>query len=290
MLANNLESIHRRIAGACERTRRLPSQIILIGVTKGVPIEAIRQALALGLTDLGENRVQEARSRREALGMWNVRCGMRSSVHPESPRPAGDDRRGGRIPPARRLREPGRANSELPSSLSPVKWHMIGHLQRNKAKDAVALFDVIHSVETRALAEEIERQAMKQGKSLEVLVQVNVSGQATKFGCAPNEAVALARAVRELPHVRLRGFMTIAPFADDPERSRPHFRRLRALRDEAATALGVAPASLGLSMGMSQDFEVAIEEGADHVRIGTALFGARNHEGQGAGDVGRGKT
>ena len=249
MLANNLEAIHRRIAGACERTRRLPSQVTLIGVTKGVPVETIREALVLGLTDLGENRVQEARRKHSALGSGIV----------------------------------VRSNDPEPIALSPqpVRWHMIGHLQRNKVKEAVAMFDAIHSVDTPLLAEEIERQAAKQGKNIEVFVQANMSGEASKFGCLPDEVLALARAVGGLPHMHLRGFMTMAPLADDPERSRPHFRRLRALRDEAATALGVAPASFGLSMGMSQDFEVAIEEGADHVRVGTAIFGSRStmHEG-----------
>jgi len=260
VLSEQIACIRQRIVAACRRCGRDPSTVTLIGVTKGVPVETIRQALALGLANLGENRVQEARRKHSALGSGLARPGSRQR------------RAGG-----------ARGNDPEPTALSPqpVRWHMIGHLQRNKVKDAVAMFDVIHSVETQALAEEIERQAAKQGKSPEVFVQVNVSGQATKFGCAPNEAVALARAVRELPHVRLRGFMTIAPFADDPERSRPHFRQLRTLRDEVATALGVAPASFGLSMGMSQDFEIAIEEGADHVRIGTAIFGSRStmHEG-----------
>jgi len=260
MLANNLEAIHRRIAGACERTRRLPSQVTLIGVTKGVPVETIREALVLGVTDLGENRVQEARRKHSALGSGLARPGSRQ-------------RRAGGV----------RSNDPEPTALSPqpVRWHMIGHLQRNKVKEAVAMFDAIHSVDTPLLAEEIERQAAKQGKNIEVFVQANMSGEASKFGCLPDEVLALARAVGGLPHMHLRGFMTMAPLADDPERSRPHFRRLRALRDEAATALGVAPASFGLSMGMSQDFEVAIEEGADHVRVGTAIFGSRStmHEG-----------
>ncbi|PIQ83324.1 MAG: YggS family pyridoxal phosphate-dependent enzyme, partial [Candidatus Omnitrophica bacterium CG11_big_fil_rev_8_21_14_0_20_63_9] len=148
-----------------------------------------------------------------------------------------------------------------------ARWHLIGHLQRNKAKDAVALFDVIHSVDSRALIEALERHAAAAHRALEVLVQVNVSGEATKFGCDPQDAASLVSAIQAGP-LRLVGLMTIAPFAEDPETARPHFRRLRELRDSLDH-------NLKLSMGMSSDFEVAIEEGADWVRIGTAIFGAR---------------
>ncbi len=272
MLSEQIACIRQRIVAACRRCGRDPSTVTLIGVTKGVPVEAIRQALALGLTDLGENRVQEARGKQNALGVSNVECRMSNELPDQST-----------------IKHP---QSKIPGAVSPIRWHMIGHLQRNKVKDAVAMFDVIHSVETPALAEEIERQAAKQGKALEVFVQVNVSGEASKFGCRPDEAVALATAVRGLPHLRLAGLMTIAPFTDNPETTRPVFRQLRQLRDELQMALTNAPTrkpanahtALSLSMGMSQDFEVAIEEGADTIRIGTALFGARDHEGQGAGD------
>jgi pyridoxal phosphate enzyme (YggS family) len=140
----------------------------------------------------------------------------------------------------------------------------------------VELFDVIHSLDSERLAEEVERQAAKQARAIDVLIQVNVSGEATKFGCNPEETSALARTVMHLPHLRLKGLMTLAPFAEDPEQARPHFRRLRQLRDELAVACSLQPAACSLSMGMSQDFEVAIEEGADVVRIGTAIFGTRN--------------
>lgn len=193
----------------------------LIGVTKTVPADVVGEAIRAGLTDLGENRVQEAQAKRAAL-----------------------------------------------TASGPVRWHLIGHLQRNKVKQALELFGVIHSVDSLALANELDRHAGQRGTRVDALVQVNVSGEATKFGCAPQEAVSLAHSVTRLAHLRLVGLMTMAPFAEDPEAARPHFRRLRQVRDEI-------DASLKLSMGMSGDFEVAIEEGADFVRIGTAIFGER---------------
>lgn len=226
MLHDQLAGVRRRIQQACQRCARDPQSVRLIGVTKGVSLEIIREAVSLGLTELGENRVQETRQKQMALGseFW-------------------------------------------------ARWHLIGHLQRNKAKDAVELFDVIHSVDSLAVAEAIERHAAIRSRRIDVLIQVNVSEEVTKFGCKPDDAPALAKAIGQLPQLALTGLMTLAPFSDDPEQARPHFRRLRELRDELQQQLIDAP--LFLSMGMSQDFEVAIEEGADLVRVGTAIFGAR---------------
>lgn len=194
----------------------------LIAVTKTVDAATIREAVALGLRDLGENRVQEAQEKRLAVG-------------------------------------------------NGVRWHLVGHLQRNKAKHAVELFDTIHSVDTPELVEALDRQAAQRGRTPDVLIQVNIAGEATKNGCRVDEARTLAQAVRHATHLRLTGLMTIAPLADDPEAVRPVFRRMRELRDQ----LGASDRMLRLSMGMSHDFEVAIEEGADLIRVGTAIFGAR---------------
>jgi hypothetical protein len=152
-------------------------------------------------------------------------------------------------------------------------WHLIGHLQSNKAKDAVRLFDFIDSVDRAELAQEINHRADALGKTQNVLLQVNIAGESTKFGCAPDTARALAETINALSHLALRGLMTIAPFTPEPEKSRPHFAALRELRDklEAETGLKLPV----LSMGMSGDFAVAIEEGATQVRVGTALFGER---------------
>jgi pyridoxal phosphate enzyme (YggS family) len=153
------------------------------------------------------------------------------------------------------------------------RWHLIGHLQTNKAKDAVRLFDTIDSLDRLDLAQELDRRAEAFGKTQDVLLQVNVAGESTKFGCAPEAARSLAEAINALPRLSLRGLMTIAPFAPEPEKSRPHFAALRELRDvlERETGLKLPV----LSMGMSGDFPIAIEEGATSVRIGTALFGER---------------
>jgi pyridoxal phosphate enzyme (YggS family) len=152
-------------------------------------------------------------------------------------------------------------------------WHLIGHLQTNKAKDAVRLFDSIDSVDRAELAEEINHRADLHGKTQNVLLQVNVAGESTKFGCAPEAARALAEKINALPRLALHGLMTIAPYTPDPEKSRPHFAALRELRDQLQSDTGLhLPV---LSMGMSGDFAVAIEEGATQVRIGTALFGER---------------
>jgi len=152
-------------------------------------------------------------------------------------------------------------------------WHLVGHLQSNKAKEAVRLFDFIDSVDRAELAEEINHRADALGKTQNVLLQVNIAGESTKSGCAPEAARALATKINELPHLALHGLMAIAPYAPDPEKSRPHFAALRLLRDQLELQTGLKLPVL--SMGMSGDFAVAIEEGATQVRVGTALFGER---------------
>ena len=253
-LAQNMELVRRRIQQACERAGRPTASVTLIAVTKGIPIETIQEAVALGLTELGENRVQEAQQKQDVLGSRFKARGKSLSLEPRT------------------------------SNLEPIRWHLIGHLQRNKVKQAVRLFDVLHSVDSLELIDEFEKAQGSRLKAcggigdapLPMFIQVNVSGETTKFGCTPEEAPLFAQAVRERPHLKLAGLMTIAPFSEDPHVARPHFRRLRELRDALAAASNLQPSTLNLSMGMSQDFEVAIEEGADFVRIGTAIFGPRN--------------
>jgi hypothetical protein len=170
-------------------------------------------------------------------------------------------------------REKRTALEALPETRA-LRWHLIGSLQRNKARDAVASFDVVETVDRVSLAQELDRRAAQAGRTLEVLLQVNVSGEPQKAGARPEQVEALLGACAELPHLRVTGLMAVPEAADDPERTRPSFARLRALRDE----LRAVPGGAGLrelSMGMSADFEVAIEEGATLVRVGTALFGPR---------------
>jgi pyridoxal phosphate enzyme (YggS family) len=259
VVAQQLDHVRKRIAQACARSGRDPSSVTLVGVTKNVAVDVIQQAVAFGLTELGENRIQEARAKQIALG-WGLGAeGSGPEPRTQSPEPM-------------------------------VRWHLVGHLQRNKAKLAVELFDVVHSLDTLELAQALEQHVagLAQGSRLkargnenikpllEVFIQVNISGETAKFGCRPETVVSLAQVVASFQHLKLAGLMTIAPYADHPETVRPVFRQLRELRDVVASSLEPRASSLKLSMGMSQDFEVAIEEGADVVRVGTAIFGARD--------------
>lgn len=156
---------------------------------------------------------------------------------------------------------------------SRFSWHMIGHLQSNKCRDAVQLFQMIQSVDSLSLAEELNKWAEKLGKHVPILLEVNAAGESTKFGLSPQKIMEQIKAFNSLPRLEVQGLMTIAPYSPTPERSRPFFQKLRHLRDECSEQIG-APLP-HLSMGMSGDFEVAIEEGSTIVRIGTSLFGER---------------
>lgn len=215
-IAERLQAVRARIAAACERAGRDPREVTLIAVTKGFGVEAVREAVAAGATDIGENRVQEAAEKREKL--------------------AGLD----------------------------VAWHMIGHLQTNKVKDALRVFGIIHSVDSIHLSETISRRALT---PVPVFLEVNVAGEATKSGLALDELHEAYAAISRMHNIEVRGLMTVAPVARDAEEVRPTFRVLA----EAARGLGLTQ----LSMGMTDDFEVAIEEGATHVRVGRAIFGER---------------
>jgi pyridoxal phosphate enzyme (YggS family) len=157
----------------------------------------------------------------------------------------------------------------------PVHWHMIGHLQSNKARQAVRLFDVIETVDREKVINELQRCARSEGKRLEVLVQVDLSGEATKSGAAPEKVLGLIESVAACENLHCIGLMTLPPFFDDPEGARAYFSELRRLRDRLQPLVPPGVMLRELSMGMSGDFEVAVEEGATLVRIGTALFGPR---------------
>lgn len=165
------------------------------------------------------------------------------------------------------------AQAKIPQCPGRLSWHLVGHLQRNKAAAAVMLFDLIHSVDSLRLLQTLEQVSGAAGKVIPILIEVNVSGESSKFGVAPQEVPALLEAANRLSHVEIRGLMTIPPFSEDPEKARPYFRRLRELRDRWRAECGYALEEL--SMGMTHDLEVAVEEGATWVRVGTALFGER---------------
>jgi hypothetical protein len=198
----------------------------LVGVSKGQPAAAARAAWEAGLRVFGENRVQEAAEKVDAL------------------------------PPA-------------------AEWHLIGPLQTNKARRAVELFAVVHSIDRPRIAEVVEREAAARGKVIPGFIEVNLAGEAAKHGFAPEGLAEAVRPLAGLQHLRIAGLMAIPPQGDDPEASRRWFRALRALRDGLAARPEWSAWPGWLSMGMSDDFEVAIEEGATHVRVGTALFGQR---------------
>ncbi len=216
-------AILNRIAEACRRSGRSPDEVTLLGVTKTQPLETVRNGIAAGIEDIGENYVQEMVEKYRRLG-------------------------------------------------ESARWHSIGHLQRNKVEAIAPFVHLIHGLDSERLAVEIDRQGRRAGRRIRALIQINTSGEASKSGIPPREAVALARSITRLPSIELQGLMTIPAPADNPEESRSSFRLLRALREEVGHAIPLPH----LSMGMTDDFEVAVEEGATIVRIGTALFGPRN--------------
>ena len=233
-------AVRDRIAAACDRAGRNPEEVTLVGVAKRQPLERVLATIAAGVGVLGQSYIQEAR---------RVRPEIESAL---AARAAGE--RG--APPA-------------------LQWRMVGQLQRNKAGLAARLFDAIESVDRLALAETLSRRAVEEDRELEVLVQVNLCDEPQKGGCEPDELLALAESILGLPGLRLGGLMTVPAANPDPEAARAPFARLRGLRDSLA-ALQPALGQGALSMGMSNDLEVAIEEGATLVRIGTALFGERS--------------
>ncbi len=167
------------------------------------------------------------------------------------------------------------ALGKIPELPDDARWHMIGHLQTNKAKRAVEAFAWIHSLDRPSLGEALEKAAARRDRRVNVLIQVNVGGESTKSGADPEGAVALARRAGEWPHLRIRGLMAIPPWREDPEEVRPYFRALRELRDRIASLALPGVGMEELSMGMSHDFAVAVQEGATMVRVGTAVFGPR---------------
>src|ERR1043166_4369491 len=227
-LKERLAQLQSRVALAAKRAGRTRDEVQLIAVSKTHPPPILREAIAAGVTDLGENRVQEA-----------------------------DEKIG----------EIGR---------KAARWHLIGHLQSNKARRAVELFDVIHSLDSAALAQRLNRICEElERESLPVLIQVDLAHEATKSGIAERSMREVVDAVQQSARLQLLGLMTLPPFLDEAEQVRPFFRRLRELRDELHSDGAFADRPGELSMGMTHDFEIAIEEGATMVRVGTAIFGAR---------------
>jgi hypothetical protein len=222
-IRDNLLKVRERIERAAQKAGRAAEEIKLVAVSKTVEVARIKEAIDAGASILGENYVQEAQRKIEAIG-------------------------------------------------EPVSWHFIGHLQSNKAKYAVRLFDMIHSIDSIPLAEELNRKVEQPDRVIKVMIEVNLSKEATKFGTDEERVLNLAKRIQSLSHLSLEGLMTMPPYFDLPEMGRPYYTALRELKERMIKE-GILMREL--SMGMSNDFEIAIEEGATYVRVGTAIFGPR---------------
>jgi PLP dependent protein len=223
------KEVRSRVEEAARRSQREIESIKIVAVSKTHPAATVREAIAAGATDLGENRVQEAESK---------------------------------------ITEVGR---------DAARWHLIGHLQSNKARRAVQLFDVIHSLDSVSLARKLDRACDdEQRKELSVMIQVDLGHEATKTGVTQDEVVELVEVVHLCENLRLIGLMTLPPFFEDAELARPYFVQLREMRDRFREQGAFGNSEGELSMGMTNDYPIAIEEGATILRIGTAIFGERN--------------
>ncbi|MDR4507185.1 MAG: YggS family pyridoxal phosphate-dependent enzyme [Candidatus Brocadiaceae bacterium] len=227
-IQQNVNQVKQNIAHAACRAGKKPEDIILVMATKTVPPERIREAIRAGGNIMGENKIQEALKKYQALKEENV------------------------------------------------KWHFIGHLQTNKVKDALKFADMIHSVDRLSLVEKLDHRLMQEGRSLDILIQVNTSHEESKYGVAPEEALSLVRQAAKYDTLKIGGLMTIGLFTKDEVKIRECFKTLKNIYD-TITDESVDKVSMKyLSMGMSGDYQIAIEEGANMVRIGSAIFGARN--------------
>jgi pyridoxal phosphate enzyme (YggS family) len=250
MMKDNIESIERRIQSACDKAGRKRTEVTLIAVSKTKPNEMLEEAYALGMRHFGENKVQELVQKYEDL------------------------------------------DHSFPDKVS---WHLIGHLQRNKVKYIVDKAAMIHSVDSIRLAEQIEEEAAKKNLICDILIEVNIAEEDTKFGTRYDDVLPLIKEISHFSHIRVRGLMTVAPYVEDAEKNRKYFKKLRQLYvdiktknidnicdgsnlDENVSALKNSLEYFDtLSMGMTGDFEIAIEEGATMVRVGTGIFGERDY-------------
>ncbi|MGN1085118.1 MAG: YggS family pyridoxal phosphate-dependent enzyme [Lachnospiraceae bacterium] len=221
-----VSKVQENIIAACKRAGRNPEEVTLIAVSKTMPVAAIREAMACGLVEFGENRPQELRDKQAEIK-------------------------------------------------EPLHWHMIGALQTNKLKYVVGKTVLIHSVDSEHLAEAIEAESEKRGVVSEILLEINIAGEASKHGIAPEELEGLVRKLALLPHLKVRGLMTVAPYTENPEENRPFFQKMKQLVVDINSKNIDNVVMDRLSMGMTGDYEIAVEEGATLVRVGTGIFGHR---------------
>ncbi|MDP2940199.1 MAG: YggS family pyridoxal phosphate-dependent enzyme [Candidatus Omnitrophota bacterium] len=233
MIRDNIASLRKDIALICQRLKRQTQEISLVCVTKGATSQMAFEAIQNGIRDIGENRIQLAQKKFLELKLLIKNSNQNFSLH----------------------------------------YHMVGHLQTNKVKSALLLFDLIQSVGSLHLAKEIEKQALKLNKTVDILIQVNTSGELSKFGIRPKEAIDLVSAISKLERIKIKGLMTIAPEVDDIEETRPCFRELRILKERITREFKHPQVTMQyLSMGMSNDYRVALEESSNMIRLGRAIF------------------
>jgi pyridoxal phosphate enzyme (YggS family) len=245
-LAERLEQVRERMAAACATAKREPSEVTLVAVTKYAAPEQVREIVQLGVADLGESRVQQLAQRAPQINEFFAR----RQQH-------GDEG----VPPK-------------------LRWHMIGHLQRNKVKQVLPLVSLIHSIDSLRLAEELDAQAAKLGRKLPVLLQINASEEPSKHGVAVGASVHLAEQIASMDNLALAGVMTMGPLGAPPEKNRAVFVRVREIFEEMKWQKIGGTGLRHLSMGMSDDFEDAILEGSTMIRVGSALFGGKPEGGE----------
>ncbi len=221
-----VSEVSAKIEAACKRAGRDPKEVTLIAVSKTMPVEAIREAMACGMVDFGENRPQELRDKQAEI-------------------------------------------------IEPLRWHMIGALQTNKLKYVIGKTSLIHSVDSVHLAEAIEEMSAKKELVTEVLLEINIAGEASKHGIAPDELESLVRELARFSHIKVRGLMTVAPYTEVAEENRVYFRKMKQLMVDINSKNIDNVYMDTLSMGMTGDYEIAVEEGATLVRVGTGIFGHR---------------
>ena len=227
-IKENIENINAKIEAACQRSGRKREEVLFLVVSKTIDGPRIKEAVACGMTSLGENKVQEIMDKYEPMG-------------------------------------------------EGIKWHLIGHLQTNKVKYIIDKVELIHSVESIKLAEEISKRAVAKGVTANILLEVNVAGEESKFGIKPEECEQMVREISVMPNIVIKGLMTVAPAVENEEENRKYFRQMKQLLVDINSKKIDNVNMTELSMGMTGDYEVAIEEGATIVRIGTGVFGARHY-------------
>lgn len=270
-LTERYRAVKERVAAAARRVGRAPESVLVVAVSKYADMDQVRELIRLGHQDFGESRAMQL-AQRAAMGdelidrqrtLPTVAAEARKHVLFGQPAP-------------KRVSIPGKgAAPAAPGGPSDIRWHMIGHLQRNKVRKILGVTRLIHSVDSLRLVEEIQTVAFKRDEPVEVLVQVNCSGEGQKHGCAVPAAAHLCEQIDTMVHLKVRGLMTMAAYGEDPEESRSAFERCREVYDDIRRR-GIGGEAFNiLSMGMTNDFEVAISCGANLVRIGSAIFGER---------------